>query len=498
MKKNLWFVLALFIVGTFVIGCQQPAEEATEETEEERRKITITYDLNGDGGSIENTYIEEDSFFDLPVVESSRKNFGFLGWSTNRNSETPEFTKFSSASFSADTTLYAIWDDYKLKLYNWLNDRWVINSITCYYEKAEIEGTIYKSQELPVGQLDLDHFCSLGNSWYGLDLLKFEYDDNKAFHDIGIADGNGYKRKSTNINAQLTSFEYSWNNKAPYSETMYASSASFYMFGNTVNFSADINYFISYDLSNLSPTEWNFSRLFNPLETGSESFSFGSNTFSKESFYSFKDLKDEGINLNSIYFALENAYKSRYEKLFASGDVYVPGYLIPLFMKVNDKYFVVTIYNGLLEILIPSSIDNDHTKIEGKNNVGWVLKFEKENPIDDDDNDDSDDDDTSSFAGKYTYTPSGSSMGGSFVFNTNGSFEYDGTRLSAPKNGSYTLNGTILKMKFTAAGIEHEESFKISSSGTSVTFTLQDEKDVCMTFLTFFNNSGKELVFTKS
>lgn len=65
MKKNLWFVLALFIVGTFVIGCQQPAEDIPDEIEEGEevetpdmiaQKYGIIDALIGEWMNVNNTY----------------------------------------------------------------------------------------------------------------------------------------------------------------------------------------------------------------------------------------------------------------------------------------------------------------------------------------------------------------------------------------------------------------------------------------------------------
>lgn len=81
------------------------------ELEEHYRKaLTITFNGNGATSGVMNTqrflYGEEQT---LAPCTYEKDGAVFSGWATTADAASPEYTDEQSVSFTADTTLYAIW-----------------------------------------------------------------------------------------------------------------------------------------------------------------------------------------------------------------------------------------------------------------------------------------------------------------------------------------------------------------------------------------------------
>ncbi|MGL6199071.1 MAG: InlB B-repeat-containing protein [Lachnospiraceae bacterium] len=82
---------------------------------------TITYAANGGSGTMSNTSFEYGTSFTLRTNAFTRTGYAFLGWSTNKSATVATYTDGATVSgteFSADTTLYAVWQVAKYAVYN--------------------------------------------------------------------------------------------------------------------------------------------------------------------------------------------------------------------------------------------------------------------------------------------------------------------------------------------------------------------------------------------
>ena len=70
---------------------------------------TVTYNANGGSGAPEAQTKYYNKNLTLSDIKPTRSGYSFLGWSTNRNAITPEYSAGDIFEVNADTTLYAIW-----------------------------------------------------------------------------------------------------------------------------------------------------------------------------------------------------------------------------------------------------------------------------------------------------------------------------------------------------------------------------------------------------
>ena len=73
------------------------------------KMYTVTFDANGGTGTMEPQAVLGGTATALNTNTFTRDNYTFSGWSTNQNGGGTTYTDGQSATFSADTTLYAQW-----------------------------------------------------------------------------------------------------------------------------------------------------------------------------------------------------------------------------------------------------------------------------------------------------------------------------------------------------------------------------------------------------
>lgn len=103
--------------------------------------------------------------------------------------------------------------------------------------------------------------------------------------------------------------------------------------------------------------------------------------------------------------------------------------------------------------------------------------------------------DETSVAGNYSFTASsGTEMSGSLTL-SNGEWSYSGTSRPAATSGTYTVNGSKITVKWTAAGLSLNETFTVTKNGNSVTW--KSDNEYTSTFLTMlFKVSATKLEIT--
>ena len=103
--------------------------------------------------------------------------------------------------------------------------------------------------------------------------------------------------------------------------------------------------------------------------------------------------------------------------------------------------------------------------------------------------------DETSVDGNYSFTASsGTEMSGSLTL-SNGEWSYSGTSGPAATSGTYTVNGSKITVKWTAAGLSLNETFTVTKNGNSVTW--KSENEYTSTFLTMlFKVSATKLEVT--
>ena len=74
------------------------------------KMYTVTFDANGGTGTMEPQAVLGGTATALNTNTFTRDNYTFSGWSTNQNGGGTTYTDGQSATFSADTTLYAQWN----------------------------------------------------------------------------------------------------------------------------------------------------------------------------------------------------------------------------------------------------------------------------------------------------------------------------------------------------------------------------------------------------
>ena len=96
------------------------------EQEEPPKEITITFDPNGGSGTMEPMKVLSGQWYDLPecTFTPPKENYGFKEWNTKADGTGKSYWNYDKSywnynekrgSFSADTTLYAIWA--KIEIY---------------------------------------------------------------------------------------------------------------------------------------------------------------------------------------------------------------------------------------------------------------------------------------------------------------------------------------------------------------------------------------------
>lgn len=103
--------------------------------------------------------------------------------------------------------------------------------------------------------------------------------------------------------------------------------------------------------------------------------------------------------------------------------------------------------------------------------------------------------DETSVAGNYSFTASsGTEMSGSLTL-SNGEWSYSGTSRPAATSGTYTVNGSKITVKWTAAGLSFNETFTITKNGNTVTW--KSDNEYSSAFLTMlFKISATKLEIT--
>ncbi len=100
-----------------------------------------------------------------------------------------------------------------------------------------------------------------------------------------------------------------------------------------------------------------------------------------------------------------------------------------------------------------------------------------------------------SVEGNYSFTASsGTEMSGSLTL-SNGEWSYSGTSRPAATSGTYTVNGSKITVKWTAAGLSFNETFTITKNGNTVTW--KSDNEYSSAFLTMlFKISATKLEIT--
>jgi uncharacterized repeat protein (TIGR02543 family) len=102
--------------------------------------VTIT--LDGNGGTVggdKSTTIETSAGNALgsEYYDKTREGYKFLGWSTDKDAEEPEWTDLKGAIFTTDTTLYAVWEDVISLTYDGNGGTIAGSGSTIYSEEVE-------------------------------------------------------------------------------------------------------------------------------------------------------------------------------------------------------------------------------------------------------------------------------------------------------------------------------------------------------------------------
>lgn len=88
-------------------------ENYTETAQWTANQYNVSFDDNGaDSGNVDDITATYDSNFTLPQNGYKKKGYKFLGWSTNKNATSPEYTPGQTFTYKEEgtTTFYAIWD----------------------------------------------------------------------------------------------------------------------------------------------------------------------------------------------------------------------------------------------------------------------------------------------------------------------------------------------------------------------------------------------------
>jgi Listeria-Bacteroides repeat domain (List_Bact_rpt). len=72
--------------------------------------VNIGFDANGGTGEMSDMTVISDNSVELPECSFTRDGYTFDGWATSASATAAEYADGDSASFSSDTTLYAVWN----------------------------------------------------------------------------------------------------------------------------------------------------------------------------------------------------------------------------------------------------------------------------------------------------------------------------------------------------------------------------------------------------
>lgn len=94
----------------------------TESAQWSANTYTISYSGNGaDSGNVSDSTATYDSNFTLPESGYKKKGYKFLGWSTDENATSPQYTAGQSFTYQTDgdTVFYAVWakSDFEVKFH---------------------------------------------------------------------------------------------------------------------------------------------------------------------------------------------------------------------------------------------------------------------------------------------------------------------------------------------------------------------------------------------
>lgn len=105
--------------------------------------------------------------------------------------------------------------------------------------------------------------------------------------------------------------------------------------------------------------------------------------------------------------------------------------------------------------------------------------------------------DFSTVQGTYNFTSSGGAeVNGSLTLTNEGNWSYSGSKTSAPcKNGTYTVSGSSITLNYVAASVNSSDTFTVSNSGSSSTWTYTQTKSPL--FSSLFGITGNTITFTK-
>ena len=74
--------------------------------------LTISYDANNGQGTMTDTSAIAGQEISLPECTFTREGYSFLGWSTNPNDSFIEYHETQKVSFTSNTILYAVWNEF--------------------------------------------------------------------------------------------------------------------------------------------------------------------------------------------------------------------------------------------------------------------------------------------------------------------------------------------------------------------------------------------------
>ena len=111
MKNFLKLFVLSMIFFLPLVGCKDSDDESytTEGTPTVTKLVTVSFDSNGESGTMESQMISPGSSLALPECTFSRENYRFLGWSTSKSASTALYKDGETIKPSKDMTLYALW-----------------------------------------------------------------------------------------------------------------------------------------------------------------------------------------------------------------------------------------------------------------------------------------------------------------------------------------------------------------------------------------------------
>ena len=216
------------------IVCGEDYEETAQWT---ANQYNVSFDDNGaDSGDVDDATATYDSNFTLPQNGYKKKGYKFLGWSTNENATSPQYTPGQTFTYKTadDTTFYAIWekDNFEVKFHGNGSSAADYTADLTYNKTVNLPKNIFErpgytfigwaekdegEKEVPEeitytdGQAVKD-LCEPGETCHLYALWKktdgsFEtqniiHDENMFLGDINIIGGNGTEYSQNNIDSK--------------------------------------------------------------------------------------------------------------------------------------------------------------------------------------------------------------------------------------------------------------------------------------------------------